>query len=205
MALEIEKRFKNFDYNEMIKNFKKLRIKNTKNHVQIFSSYAGIKKDQSIRIRDEGDKITFTVKQKNVGSYDSEWEVIVNDYNMIDRMLTELNVKKKYEMEKYREIFVTKNGKNEIVFDHYPGLPPYMEIESSTEAELKKTMKILNLPDEDQFSAKDLYYDLYGILKNREDSDLTFKTANKLMGKYITKNKTKFSNILREQKKHLFK
>jgi predicted adenylyl cyclase CyaB len=168
-------------------------------------SYIGIKKDQSIRIRDEGDKITFTVKQKNEGTYDSEWEVIVNDYNMIDKMLTELNIKKKYEMEKYREIYVTKNGKNEIVFDHYPGLPPYMEIESSSEIELKKTMKILNLLDETPFSAKDLYYDLFGIPKSREDSDLTFKTANKLMGKCVTKNKTKFTKILKEQNKFFYK
>jgi predicted adenylyl cyclase CyaB len=205
MPLEIEKRFKNFNYIEMIKNFKKIGIKNMENQMQIFSSYIGIKKDQSIRIRIEGDKTTFTIKQKNAGNYDSEWEVVVNDYNMIDKMLSELNIKKKYQMEKYREIYLTKNGKNEIVFDHYPGLPPYMEIESSSEAELKKTMKILNLVDEQPFSAKDLYYDLYGITKSREDSDLTFKNANKLMGNYILKNKTKFYAIIREQKKIFFK
>jgi predicted adenylyl cyclase CyaB len=201
MSLEIEKRFKNYDY-KTIKDIVEEKCNHIGSYIYTFTSYAGIKPGQSIRIRDEGSKITFTIKQKNQNNYDTEWEVVVNDYKMIDAMLTQLNISKKYEMQKYREIYKTKNGKSEIVFDHNPGLPSYIEIESFDEKNLNKTMKMLNLVEEEDFSARDLYYDLYGIPKDRDNSSLLFENAEEVLGPSIKKNKNNFIKILDKQKKY---
>jgi hypothetical protein len=113
-----------------------------------------------------------------------------------------MNISKKYEMQKYREIYKTKNNKSEIVFDHNPGLPSYIEIESIDEKNLNKTMKMLNLVEEEDFSARDLYYDLYGIPKNRENKSLLFENAEEVLGPLIKKNKNEFIKILNKQKKY---
>jgi predicted adenylyl cyclase CyaB len=199
MSLEIEKRFINFDYKTLKQKLKDNEIKKTGEYLFKLSSYEGTKKGQSIRIRDEGDKITFTIKQKNEGNYDTEWEVIINDYTMLDKMLQELNVKKRYDLHKYREIYKTKNNKSEIVFDHFPGLPPYIEIESNNEKELFKTMKLLDVNEEEDFTAKDLYFKYYGITKDRKDGTLTFKNAKDVLSDLITKNKKDFLKILKVQ------
>ena len=119
---------------------------------------------------------------------------------MIQNMLELLQLTKLYDLHKYREIYKSKNGKNEVIFDHFLGLSPYIEVESSTEIELKKTMKKLNLVDEPTFTAKDLYFNMYGITKDRPDIELTFTNANKVLIKYITKNKKQFTTLLKQQK-----
>lgn len=199
MSLEIEKRFKNFDYNETIGKL----LDNNYTKVGAFTfkiiRYQGLNPNQMIRIRDEGFRITFTIKVKNEGKYDTEYEVTVSDYNMINTMLEQLKLTKLFDFHKYREIYKSKNGKNEVIFDHFPGLPPYMEIESETEKDLISTMKKLNVVDEPIFSAKDLYYDVYGITKDRPDFSLTFSNAKHALSSYITKNKTHFNTLLKLQ------
>jgi len=59
---------------------------------------------------------------------------------MIDKIIRQLEI-----IKKYHEIYITKNKKSEIIFDHYPGLPPYIEIESTNETELNKIIKLLKL------------------------------------------------------------
>jgi len=202
MSVEIEKRFKNFDY----KTIKQLLEKSNINKVggQLFqvTTYVPIKSNQTVRTRSEGDKITFTVKNKS-GEYDIEYEVTVNDYEMINKILEQLNIKKKYTLEKFREIYADSN--NEVIFDHFPGLAPYMEVESKTEPDLFKTMKKLNLDKEENFTAKDLYWIKYGISKDRPDNDLSFDTAEEIFSPMITKNKDEFIKILNHQKDFLKK
>ena len=118
-------------------------------------------------------------------------------------MLELLGIKKAHGLEKFREIY--KDDNNEIIFDHYPGLEPYLEIESNTEDNLLKMMANLNLESEDKFTARDLYYSEYGIPKDRPDIDLTFDNALKMLEVYITKNKDKFIKILNHQQEFLKK
>lgn len=204
MALEIEKKFRNFNNNTIRNKFGDLNI--IKNGGELFkiSSFIPTQPKQTVRTRTEGDKITFTIKMRTE-SYDKEYEVTVNDQNMLDEMLQLLGIHKAYTLEKFREKYTTKDNKNELVFDHYPGLPPYLEIESSNETELFKLMKKLGLEDESKFTAKDLYYELYGISKDRKDSDLTFTNAEEMLGKYITKNKDQFIKILKHQQEFIKK
>ena len=189
MSLEIEKRFKNFDYKTLKKLFEKYNIKKKGGYLFNVTMFNPLKENQIIRTRNEGKKITFTIKEKS-NIYDKEWEVNIDNQNIMNEMLILLGVKKGYSLEKFREIY--KDNNNELVFDHYPGLDPYLEIESNTENNLFKIMKNLNLETESKFNAKDLYYLEYGISKERPDNDLTFDNALEMFDSFIMKNKEKF-------------
>jgi len=202
MSFEIEKRFKNFDYKLIKKLFEKYNIQKNGGYLFNVTGFVPLKENQHIRTRNEGKKITFTIKEKT-DTYDKEWEVNVNDHKMMNEMLLLLGIKKAHGLEKFREIY--KDDNNEIIFDHYPGLKPYLEIESNTEENLLNMMKNLNLESEDKFTARDLYYFEYGIPKDRPDIDLTFDNALEMLDIYITKNKDKFIKILNHQQDFLKK
>ncbi len=205
MSAEIEKRFKNFDYKTIKQLLEKANINKVGGQLFHLTSYVPLKPHQTIRTRSEGDKITFTIKQKanKDDKYDIEYEVNVSDYDMINKILEQLDIKKRYHLEKFREIYADSN--NEVIFDHFPGLGPYMEIESKTEPDLFGTMKKLGLEEEENFTAKDLYWVHYGITKERKDNDLTFDNAEEMLGPFITKNKEEFLKILNHQRDFLKK
>jgi predicted adenylyl cyclase CyaB len=142
MSLEIEKRFKNFDYKTLKKLFEKYDIQKNGGYLFNVTGFVPLKENQIIRTRNEGKKITFTIKEKS-NTYDKEWEVNVDNQNTMNDMLQLLGVKKTYTLEKFREIY--KDDNNELVFDHYPGLEPYLEIESNSEDNLLKIMNNLIL------------------------------------------------------------
>ena len=63
----------------------------------------------------------------------------------------------------------------------------------------------MGLKQESYFTIKDIYFNLYGITKNRPEGDLTFNTADKELSSYITKDKDYFNKILNHQKDFLNK
>lgn len=203
MAYEIEKRFKNFEYKNLKELFEPNGIKKNGGMILKVSSFVGTKPKQTVRTRTEGDKITFTIKSKGE-PYDKEWEVVVSNQDTMDMMLNELGIKKAFTLEKFREMYLSDKH-DEIVFDHFPGLPPYLEVESQNEKNLMDMMKILGLSDEPRFIGKDLYFEHYGITKDRPDDDLTFDNAMEKLGGYITKNKEQFVKVLEHQKEFLKK
>ena len=97
------------------------------------------------------------------------------------------------------------SGCKEIVFDTYPGLPEYMEIECDTEDKLNNLVKKLDLKEEKLFQPGYLYESLYGIIKQqgKKLSDLTFSTAKKIFIRRINKNKSLFLKILKTQQKYI--
>ena len=202
MSIEIEKRFKNFDYKTLKKLFEKYNIQKNGGYLFNVTSFIPLKENQIIRTRNEGKKITFTIKEKT-DTYDKEWEVNISDQNMMNDMIQLLGIKKAYDIEKFREIY--KDDNNEFVFDHYPGLEPYLEIESNTEENLEQMMMNLNLVTESKFNAKELYYLEYGVSKERPDRGLTFDNALEMFDSQITKNKEKFIKILEHQQDFLKK
>ena len=208
MSLEIEKRFKNFNYDEIIKILKKNNFNRISGNIFNISNYKGLQDKQSIRVRDEGNKITFTIKQRKTNDYDydTENEVIIDNYEIMNIMLLEqLKLKRINETQKYREIYKSQDKKNEIIFDNHPALPPFMEIESINENELLKTMKLLDLSEEPVFVPSDLYFENYGIPKNRKRIPLTFDNAKDVFSHLITKNKNTFDDILTYQHNNFFK
>jgi len=154
-----------------------------------------------LRLRDEQHRITFTLKEFDKGiGYALEDEVIVNDFNKMKVILDKLGHKKKYFKQKIREIY--NIGETELVFDHYPGIPGFIEIESPTEKELFEIADKLNLiKDEPGKGMNDLYYDLYGIPKDKLIYDLAFDTVYDTYKQYIVKNEDLMIKILEGQKK----
>ena len=207
MSLEIEKRFKNFNYDEIITILKKNNFNRIGGYLFKISNYKGLQDKQYLRVRDEGTKITFTIKQRKTNDYDydTENQVIIDNYEIMNSMLEQLKLKKINEMYKYREIYISQDKKNEISFDNCPALLPFMEIESINEDELFKTMKLLNLSEEPGFVPSDLYLENYGITKNRKMIPLTFDNAKDVFNHLITKNKNTFDDILTYQHNILLK
>ena len=154
-----------------------------------------------IRVRDEGHKITMTYKQKEQGKeFPEENEIIINDFTEGCKILLGVGCKKKYYYEKMREIWHIEN--TEICFDTNPGRPDIMEIESETEEELNKMVKLFGLENvqHDNFTEMSLYTDPFGIVIP-PNVDLTFKTAKEILGPLCTKNKQIFNQLVDEQNK----
>jgi len=151
-----------------------------------------------VRVRDEGHRTTMTVKRRSENDkYDTEDEVIINDFDKGVNLLEALGAKKMYYLEKTRDIYTMRapgDAEAEIVFDKYPGLPACLEIEAPTEAAVLHTAALLGLrPDEDQTrDAGDMYLEHYGITKNRPLTDLTFENAPAVLGPFVTKNREEF-------------
>jgi predicted adenylyl cyclase CyaB len=112
-----------------------------------------------IRVRDEGFRTTITYKFKDPKSkFDDEEEVNINDFESGVNILLGIGCKKKYYMEKIREIWQVKN--TEIIFDTDPGVDDKLEVESKTKTELNKMVKYFGLKLEEK---QDRYMNLFGI------------------------------------------
>lgn len=100
-----------------------------------------------IRIRDEGDKITLTLKRRhqrdNATTIDntSEIEVEVSDFDATVELFKEAGWEYKTFQESKRETW--KLGDVEVVIDEWPWTKPYIEIEGKTEDDVKVVAKML--------------------------------------------------------------
>ena len=162
--------------------------------------------DSLIRLRDEGHTKTMTIKTKLKDKFPIEYEIQIDNLEQGRIILEFIGCTIKNESEKIRETWFIE-GCKEIVFDSYPGLPTFMEIDCHKESELKRIAKMLGfkISDHDNRGASKLYFEYYGITEERKKSKLTFKNANKLFKPLIKKNKTIFSNFLKNQLKDLTK
>ena len=203
---EVELRFINIDASKIKKRLKELnavvyqkRVKMSVIHY-IHPKY----KDYQIRIRDEGRNKTMTLKKDFKDKYPTEYEVTINDMEQGDKILQNLGCEIAFTNDKYREFWHMKGAK-EIVFDELPGLPIFMEVDCHTEKNLFAICKKLGLNPKDAYHG-DMYKELYGLdikeLKSKYNfKSLQFKTAKKVLGKHITKNKDMFNKILQKQMK----
>ena len=164
MPKEYEYTFQNFNKNKIIAKLKELNgiYKGTFLFmVQQFYPPNGIPFNINIRVRDEGYRVTMTIKIPTE-DFDDEYEIIIDDFNNGINWLLSLGYTKMAYYEKVREIYYVKapdtrplwnesnsrplwNEYSEIVFDTEEGFPEIMEIESSTFEELEKMVKIFEL------------------------------------------------------------
>jgi len=149
-----------------------------------------------IRVRDEGFRTTITYKFKDSKSkFEDEEEVNINDFDSGVNILLGIGCKKKYYMEKIREIWQVKN--TEIVFDTDPGVDDRLEVESKTKTELNKMVKYFGLKLEDK---QDRYMNLFGIVIPKT-IDLKFQNVKKELLKCVMKDKEKFIQLVDYQLK----
>ncbi len=205
---EKEIRIVGIDENKIKKILKKegAKIVQPKRLMKVYYYEHPQKKDDIlIRLRDEGIHKTLTIKTDLKSKYVIEREIKIDSIEEAEVILNYLGCKLKAAVEKFREQW--KLGKcKEIVFDSFPGIPTYMEIDCYTESALEKTAKLLgySINDHTKMKAGHMFNQYYGA--NMSDSDikngsLTFKNSKKIMEKKIKKNKSMYNKIIREQKK----
>lgn len=131
-----------------------------------------------IRVRDEGDKVTFTYKQLNDRTLHGtkEIEVIVNDFEKTCDLLSTIGLKSKAYQETKREKW--KIGEVEITIDTWPWVPTFIELEAPSEESLKETAKLLNLEWKNAMhgSVETIYQMHYDFTEEEIDSwpEITF-------------------------------
>lgn len=111
-------------------------------------------KNAFVRIRDEGDKITLTYKQFDEVSLTGakEIEVNVSDFDNTIALFEQVELTHKSFQESRRETW--RLGNVEVVLDEWPWLNPYIEIEGSTEQEVKDTAVMLEFEWKDAVFGK---------------------------------------------------
>lgn len=114
------------------------------------------------RVRNEGDKITMTVKNavNNDLSDVDECEVEVNDFNEACEIFKALGMLELPLSAKYREEWVDKDGEVSIVIDEYKYLNPLVEIEGKNWEIVKKYSDLLGFNYDEHFDgggAHDFY------------------------------------------------
>ena len=147
--------------------------------------------------RKEYNKVLLTSKTYK-GKFAVENEIEVVDYNDTIESMKKSGYSIKYDHMKIREKYYYKN--TEIVFDMYPGLPEYMEIESKTLDELNEVCSLLDL-DTTKHTWKHLnewFNEIYGIAKSPKN--LTFGNLEETLKPIIKKNHEFFDNINKYQK-----
>ena len=97
-----------------------------------------------LRVRDEGDKITITLKKSGDGdsSYAGEVETIVESFENMTEILKNVGLYIYSFQESKRETWMLEG--TEVVLDEWPWIRPYIEIEGSTEESIKSVAKKLD-------------------------------------------------------------
>ena len=137
-----------------------------------------------LRVRDEGDCITLTLKdvKGNTITGQTEIQIMVSDFEMTGLLLESMGCTKESHQESKRELW--KIGNTEIMFDTWPFLDTYVEIEGESESSVKEIAEALGLDyTQTLFSTVNALYKMkYGLsiheLSKEKRSSLTFSGEN---------------------------
>lgn len=171
MDEEIEVKFLNINVGAIEDKLKSIGAKKIGEYSyrrQIFDypDYPLDKKGAWLRLRDEGDKITLSFKQRlGIEAHDGsvsdtgmeEIEITVSDFEKTKKLLLKIGLIEKFYQENKR-IRWEKDG-IEFDMDFWPQLEPYLEIEAKSWGEIDTAIGWLGLnPDEKKiFSANQIY------------------------------------------------
>lgn len=154
-----------------------------------------------VRVRDEGDKTTMTVKLFKNPDFPEEYELnIKNSFENGQAFLRALNLTEKAYHETIREkwFIPRKLGSSselcELTIDYIPGLPAYSEIECKSQRDLRRACKLLGVKYGDLVFGGygNVFTHYYGMAaKDINDSipRLTFQNVEKEIGEYVHKNR----------------
>ena len=137
-------------------------------------------KNKWIRLRTNGKKTTLTIKEiKDKKAIDGteELEVLVGDFDIMNKILKELGYVYRNYQENYRKIYMIDEV--EVSIDSWPMIPTYAEIEGkSNEAVISILNKLgYSLDEATTLDVTSIYNEVYGIdlLNIRE---LKFERSN---------------------------
>lgn len=113
------------------------------------------------RVRDEGDKITMTIKHiidKSKIDGTKEVEIIVNDFESACNIFVETGLKKASYQENYREEWELDDCV--LTIDTWPGLKPFLEIEGKSKEVVEELATKLGFDiSQGMFGSIDLIYE----------------------------------------------
>lgn len=198
MDREYEYKFYEYNKEDILKKLNSIGAEQV--HDYILYKFTVFENKKYIRLRKENDQIFLTVKIHD-NEFPIEKQIKVDDYEKTIELMQLLGFKVKYQFEKLRQKF--KYDDVEIVFDMYPGIPEYMEIETTSVDKLNDFCKSIGL-DKKNNKWKSLVLTLknkYGI--NKMIDGLTFLNAEEKMKPLIKKNIDIFENLMIIQKKYI--
>ena len=148
MKIEYEATFINIDKAKIRKKLKEVGAKLVKTEFLqrrvVFNLPKGYEiKGGWLRVRDEGDKTTLSLKVVDGNKIENQKEICleVNDFQKAELLLTTIGCKKKAYQENKREVWILEDV--EITIDEWPFLEPFVEIEGESESVVKKTAEKL--------------------------------------------------------------
>jgi adenylate cyclase class 2 len=112
-----------------------------------------------MRVRDEGNKITMSLKIVDGDKIENQKEICltVDSFDQAELLLTTLGCKKKSYQETKRELWMLDD--TEITIDEWPFLRPFLEIEGKSEETVKQATQKLGLDyTKALFGAVDIIY-----------------------------------------------
>lgn len=167
MKTEYEVRFLEIDTNNILKKLKEVGAVEIGNWRQIRKTFDLItpQKNSWLRLRTNGETTTLTVKEINSAKIDGtkEAEVVIDDFNEMDTILTKIGLKARNYQENRRHQFRYKGV--EIDIDTWPLIPTYLEIEGESEEKIREVCVDLGLDyrKSTTMDVTDIYKNVYGI------------------------------------------
>ncbi len=222
MSKEIEAQVLFIDYDNIMRKLKSMKCEMkfdwTKFRIATFFPCLSLEKQNELynviytRVRDEGKgNVTITTKTnkktKSEGKFVNEYEISTpNTFEECKDMLLANHLTMKAYQEKLRQKFIIPSRPEikEIVFDIWPGLPMYMEVEANTEEELGQFLNDLDIDKKNirYTNAGDIYVEILGITKdkiNNNTPELKFSSVKS----ELNLTDQKFDKILEQQKMYL--
>lgn len=178
MAIEYEARVLEIDPEQITEKILAIGGEKIRESLQRRYVYAINKQDlqQFIRLRDTGFEVTLTYKAIHHDGIDGtvETEVIVDRFDKTDELLTKLGYTTKWYQENKRTSFSLAGAQVEI--DHWPQIPPYLEIEAESYEKVLQVAQMLGFHKEQLIGENTLkIYAQYGI-DLRKIPELRFAT-----------------------------
>lgn len=180
MKTEIEVKFLNVDFDEVRATLTRLGaqmqqpMRLMKRVLSENELLRNEHRDAFIRLRDQGDKVTLTLKEFTSQSLSGarEHEVEVGDFDTMLEILKDIGLPPITFQESKRETWML--GDVEIVLDEWPWLNPYIEIEGESEEIVKKTAADMGFDWADAVfgSVDEAYIRQYPHMKGRGVIDL---------------------------------
>jgi len=195
--IEYEATFINVNKEKIRKKFKEVGAKLVRPEFLQRRVVFNLPKGQEIkggwlRIRDEEDRITMSLKVVDGNKIENQKEICleVDDFQEAELLLTTIGCKKKAYQENKREIWTLEDV--EITINEWPFLEPFVEIEGKSERVVKKTAEKLGFNyKEALFCSIDvLYHQKYDIpldVINNQIPEITFDGLDPFINK-INKN-----------------
>ena|SRR3989344_4235269 len=198
MDIEFEAKFPDIDKDKLRKKLKALGAVLVKpeffqKRVVFFLPKGHEIKDGYLRVRDEGDRITMSLKVVNGDKIQDQKEImlIVDDFENSKKFLLSIGCIDKAYQETKRELW--KLDGVEITLDEWPFLEPFIEIEGISEEKVKEVSEKLGFDWEDTiFGAVDVLINKkYGVpydVINNETPRIIFGGENP-WSNWLEKNK----------------